>query len=205
MSRFRKVRVLKIDPQNPEKEAIAIAAELLRDGGLVAFATETVYGLGANLLDKNAVDRLYDVKDRPKNIPFTIHVSNLKLLQKMVVNISPIAKKLINRFWPGPLTIIMNDKDGKKTGFRMPSNRVALDLIEKARVPVIVPSANISGEEPPTSADKVLEGLDNKIDMILDCGQTRIGIESTVIDTSVFPCKVLREGAIPRSTIKDAW
>ena len=205
MNMFRKVRVLKVNPDDPENEAINIAAEILRNGGLVVFPTETVYGLGANFANEKAVERVYTVKKRPKDKPLTVHISSIDTLKEMVADIPPIAQKLINKFWPGPLTIILNSKDGRKVGFRMPSNRIALSLIKESGVPVVAPSANISGKRPPSSVEDVLEDLSDNIDMILDGGPTSLGIESTVIDATVFPCRVLREGAIGKSSLKDAW
>ncbi|MBL7069643.1 MAG: threonylcarbamoyl-AMP synthase [Candidatus Omnitrophica bacterium] len=205
MNLFRKTRILKIDSDEPEEEGIDIAADILKNGGLVAAPTETVYGLGANLLNKKAVERVYRVKRRPKERPLTIHLSDMKILNSMAAGISPVAQKLINRFWPGPLTIILYSKDGKKVGFRMPSGKIIRSLIEKSGVPVVMPSANIFGNRPPKSARDVMDDLDNSIDMILDGGSTELGIESTVIDTTVFPYRILREGAISKAQIKDAW
>ncbi len=131
MNLFRRVRILKVNPENPEEEAIAIAAEVLKDGGLVSFPTETVYGLGANLLNKKAINRVYEVKKRPRNKPLTIHIPDLNILKKMVGVIPPIAAMLIDKFWPGPLTIILKHQAEQKTCFRTPSNKEALSLIKK--------------------------------------------------------------------------
>lgn len=205
MSLFRRVRILKINPDEPEKEAIDIASQVLREGGLVAFPTETVYGLGANLLNKKAIERLYKIKNRPEEKPLTVHISNIDILKKMTADIPLIAGKLIDKFWPGPLTIILNSKDNKKIGFRMPSNKIALSLIEASGVPVVAPSANVSGHKAPQDIREVLEDLNDNIDMIIDGGRTELGVESTVVDTTVFPYKVLREGAITKAHLKDAW
>lgn len=205
MSLFKRVRLLKVNPNEPEEQAISIAADILKNGGLVAFPTETVYGLGANLLNKKTIERLYKVKKRPKDKPLTVHISDMKMLKKMVSEVPVIAKMLIDKFWPGPLTVILNSKKGGKIGFRMPSNPVALSLIKESRVPIVAPSANLSGNKPPCNINEVLEDLSDNIDMVLDGGQTTVGIESTVVDTTVFPCKVLREGAITKSSLKDAW
>lgn len=205
MNLFRRVRILKIDPNEPEKEAIDIAADILKGGGLVVFPTETVYGLGANLLDKKAVKRVYKTKKRPSDKPLTIHISKVDTLSEMVGDIPPIARLLIDKFWPGPLTIILNSKDGEKIGFRMPSNKIALSLIEKSGIPVVAPSANLSGNRAPRDIKEVIENLEDKIDMVLDGGPTEVGRESTVVDTTVFPIKILREGAISKSSLKDAW
>jgi len=192
----RRTKVLRVDPDNPEALSIRKAAELLRSGGLVAFPTETVYGIAASLSDDKAIERLYEVKMRDRGKPFTVHIADIGMIEKMGCAVTPEAKRLIDKFWPGPLTVILKSKDGRKTGFRMPSNKVALELIKAARVPVVAPSANISGNKPPTDAESVLEELDGLIELVVDSGPTAIGIESTVVDMTVSPPKVLREGAI---------
>ncbi len=205
MNLFRKVRILKINPKEPEASGINIAAEVLRNGGLVVFPTETVYGLGANLMNKNAIDRVYRVKKRSRRKPLTVHISSMDLLSQMVPDVPRIARFLIDKFWPGPLTLILNSKDGRKVGFRMPFNKIALSLIKASGIPVVAPSANISGARPPRDIKEVLGDLNDHIDMILDGGPTELGIESTVVDATVFPYRVLREGAISKAQIKDAW
>jgi L-threonylcarbamoyladenylate synthase len=167
---------------------------------LVAFPTETVYGIGANFLAGKAISRLYEVKKRPENKPFTIHISSVDTIREMRCGISPLADEFIKNFWPGPLTLILKSETGK-LGFRMPENTVAKALISEAGVPVAAPSANISGEPPPTNARKIIETLDGKIDLILDAGETKFGKESTIVDTTVFPYKILRKGAVPEEEI----
>ncbi len=195
---------MKLNPVKPQSGMIKIAASVLRNGGLVAFPTETVYGLGANLLNKEAVGKIYRIKKRPKNKPLTVHIADIKTVKKMVGKIPSGAKRLAERFWPGPLTLVLKDKRGRKTGFRMPDNRIAFLLIKKAGVPIVAPSANIFGNRPPKSAKEVLRDLDGKIDMVLDGGKTRVGIESTVVDMSGKNFKVLREGAISKAQIQEA-
>ncbi len=199
-----KTDLIKINPLKPQAERIERAASVLKNGGLVAFPTETVYGLGANLLDEKAIDKLYRIKERPRNKPLTVHVADIKTVKKMAGRIPGGAKRLAERFWPGPLTLVLKDKRGRKTGFRMPDNRIAFLLIKKAGVPVAAPSANISGRCPPKSAKEVLMGLGGKIDMVLDGGKTRIGVESTVVDMSGENFKILREGVISKSEIQRA-
>lgn len=199
-----KTKVLKVNPNSPDDEAINFAATLLKNGGLVAFPTETVYGIGGNLWNKKAVERLYEIKKRPLNKPFTIHISSIDMIKNMHCEISPFAIKLINKFWPGPLTLILKSKNSK-LGFRMPRNNIAKDLISKSGVPVVAPSANISGEKPPTQAREILNTLDGKIDLILDSGKTEFGKESTVVDTTNSSYKILRKGAIPESEIDQVW
>lgn len=193
---------MKVDSTQPEAAKIKKAALILRNGGLVAFPTETVYGLGANMLDKDAIKKVYRIKNRPKGKPLTIHIADVKILKKMVGRIPSNAKKLIAKFWPGPLTLVLKDKASKKTGFRMPDNRIAFLLIKEAAVPVVAPSANISGKRPPTDAQEVLKNLSGKIEMVLDGGKTQIGVESTVVDLSGRQYKILREGAISEEEIR---
>lgn len=193
--------VIRVNALRPEPAKINKAASVLKKGGLVAFPTETVYGLGANLLDKRAIKRVYKIKNRPKKKPLTIHIADTAAVKKMVGGIPPMAGRLIDRYWPGPLTIILKDRRGKKIGFRMPDNKVAFLLIKKAGVPVVAPSANISGNKPPTSAKEVLRDLNGKIDIVIDGGKTKIGIESTVVDMTGQRPRVLREGAISKVEI----
>lgn len=194
--RLNKTLVVKIDPLSPDKDVIAYGANIVRSGGIVAFPTETVYGLAVNLLNDKAIEKLYRIKKRSKGKPFTVHIADLKPIKSMGCCITKKASALIKKFWPGPLTIILKSNDGKKVGFRMPANKTALSLIASSGVSVIAPSANISGEKPPTNASQVLKDLDGKIDMVIDAGRTKVGIESTVIDMTMNPPMVLRHGAI---------
>lgn len=196
MHSLKKTLVLTTDPDKPDDRVIGIGAKLLRNGGLVAFPTETVYGIAANLLDKAAIARLHKVKKRPSGKPYTVHIASASQIKDMGCTVTKEAKTLIDRFWPGPLTIILKSKKGKKIGFRMPDNNVALALIKEAAVPVVAPSANISGHSAPKTAKEVLKELAGKIDIVIDAGHTDIGIESAVVDLSVKHPKVLREGAI---------
>lgn len=197
----KKTIVLKIDPRRPDKKIIAIAADALRAGKLVAFPTETVYGLGANILDEKAVARLYAVKERPAGKPFTVLICDVSLIKESGCEITAAVEALIGRYWPGPLTVILQSSDGRKTGFRMPANKAALLLIRQSGVPVAAPSANISGRTPPTRPKEVLEQLGGRIDILLDAGPTDVGVESTVVDMSGTPPKILREGAIKTADI----
>ncbi len=197
-----RTEVIKVDPKKPEKEAIKIAAEIIKKGGLVAFPTETVYGLAADFLNERALKKLCEVKERPGNKPFTVHIADPKVLNKLSCEVSKKARDLMKKFWPGPLTIIFKAKNGAKVGVRMPANKIALDFISACHTPIVAPSANISGKRPPLSALDVLSDLDGKIDLILDGGKTEIGVESTILDISTEPYKILREGAIKKSEIE---
>lgn len=205
-----RTRILKVSPDNPEDKILDIAAEIIKKGGLVAFPTETVYGLGADALNPAAVRKIFEAKHRPADNPLIVHVSNLKQIEK-VAYVNDIAKKIIEEFFPGSVAVIMEKKDVvpyittgglDKVAVRMPDNIVALKLIEKSGV-LAAPSANIAGKPSPTTAEHVLEDLDGKIEAIIDSGETEKGIESTVVDTTVYPVKILRPGPVTVEMLKD--
>ncbi|HID43122.1 MAG TPA: threonylcarbamoyl-AMP synthase [Archaeoglobaceae archaeon] len=195
--------ILKVSPERSEDKVLDIAAEILKRGGLVAFPTETVYGLGADALNPEAVRRIFEVKQRPADNPLIIHVSNFKQIEE-VAWMNEVAKKIIDEFFPGPVAVIMKKKDIvpnittaglDKVAVRMPDNRMALRLIEKSGV-LAAPSANIAGRPSPTNAKHVLEDLEGKIEAVIDSGETEKGLESTVIDTTVYPARILRPGPV---------
>ncbi len=182
-----------------------IAAQIIRKGGLVAFPTETVYGLGANALNPRAVRRIFRAKGRPFDDPLIVHIESERQLYSLTAHVPIEAKLLIDRFWPGPLTLVLRKTKkvprittgGLETvAIRMPSHPVALGLICTAGVPIAAPSANTFGRPSPTSARDVLEDLDGKIDCVIDSGRTRIGIESTVLDLSWKTPMLLRPGKV---------
>ena len=203
--------VNKISPQRPEKDLIKKSAEIIKKGGLVAFPTETVYGLGANALDKNAVKKIFQAKKRPPDNPIIVHIADFKDLTKLAKKIPKEAKILAKKFWPGPLTLILFKKKivpdevtakANTVAIRMPDNKIALALIKASGVPIAAPSANLAGRPSPTTAQAVFEDLGDKIDLILDGGKTKFGIESTVIDLTVKPPLILRPGAISFEKLK---
>ncbi|MCL2396482.1 MAG: L-threonylcarbamoyladenylate synthase [Defluviitaleaceae bacterium] len=185
-------------------DAIEQAARIIKDGGLVAFPTETVYGLGGNALCSAACAKIYAAKGRPSDNPLISHISDAAQLAELVSHVPAKAQKLIDAFWPGPLTIIFPCKNtpGQTIGIRMPQNPVALALITHAGVPIAAPSANISGRPSPTTAAHVLTDLDGKVDMILDGGMCQHGLESTVIDCTVEPPTILRPGSVTKEMIE---
>ncbi len=187
--------MLKVDPQFPEKSVIHEAAGLLRRGGLVAFPTETVYGLGANLDDPQAIQELYQVKERPFGKKVTLHLAEASGVEVYGGVWTPLAKKLADKFWPGPLTLVLKKSDGSTCGFRVPDHPVALALLKEAAVPVVASSANLSGQAPPRTAEEVLRGLADKVDLVLDAGATPVGVESSVVDLSGNHPRILRRGA----------
>ncbi|MCW1296929.1 MAG: L-threonylcarbamoyladenylate synthase [Candidatus Parvarchaeota archaeon] len=197
-------KILKIRNES-DFEKIRIAASVIKKGGLVAFPTETVYGLGANALDVNAVKRIFEVKKRPLDNPIIVHIANKMEIYQLSRDVPSYAKKLIKKFWPGPLTLVLKKAEivPKITcanldtiAIRMPDNKIALTLIKEAGVPIAAPSANLAGKPSPTSAQHVIQDLYGKIDIIIDGGPTRIGIESTVINLTASPPVLLRPGGI---------
>lgn len=196
---------MKIFKANNSKEiesAAAKAARVVRNGGIVAFPTETVYGLGVDAENSEAVSRLFKLKKRDERKPFTRLISSVEMINPGC-NIVRDAKKVMEEFWPGPLTIILKCSD-KKIGFRMPSCEIALKLVEKANVPLAAPSANPGGMPNPVEARTVLNYFRDKIDVLIDGGKTRLGVESTIIDFSKPKKKLLREGALKVEEIENA-
>ncbi len=187
------------------------AAKLLRENEAIAFPTETVYGLGANAMNDEAIAKIFEAKGRPSDNPLIVHIGTKSQLDGIVKEIPPVAEKLMEHFWPGPLTIILPRKEGisekvtaglNTVGVRMPDHPVALALIEEANVPVAAPSANRSGRPSPTLASHVYEDLNEKIAGIVDGGATGVGVESTVIDcTSAVPT-ILRPGGITKEQLE---
>ncbi|MEM3699319.1 MAG: L-threonylcarbamoyladenylate synthase [Candidatus Bathyarchaeia archaeon] len=208
---MKKTLVFKVDPKNPENNAIRLAANIIKKGGLVAFPTETVYGLGADALNAKAVLALFEAKKRPLDNPPIVHVGKIENIYKLVKEIPPKADMLMRRFWPGPLTLIFKRSSvvpsvtvaGLDTiAIRMPRHNVALALLRESNCPIAAPSANLAGKPSPTSAEHVLEDLNGRIDAILDAGLTRIGVESTVLDMTVEPPQILRPGGTPYEDLK---
>lgn len=208
-----KTIVAKADPAHPDAEVIRKAAEILRAGGLVAFPTETVYGLGGNGLDDAACKKIYLAKGRPSDNPLILHISEREELGKIVREVSPAAKKLMDAFWPGPLTLVFPKADivpEKATGgldtvaVRFPSHPVARAIIRAAGLPVAAPSANSSGKPSPTRASHVEFDLAGKIDMIVDGGAAEWGLESTIVDVSGDIPMILRPGAVTKEMLEEA-
>lgn len=189
------------------------AAQFLQEEEVVAFPTETVYGLGGNAKSDKAIEKIFQAKGRPTDNPLIIHIASIDQLHEFVEQIPETAKKLMDKFWPGPLTIIFNKKEGSLSekatarlntvAVRMPDHPVALALIKAANLPIAAPSANQSGRPSPTTADHVWEDLNGKIAAIVDGGQTGIGLESTVIDCTGEVVQILRPGGITKEQLEE--
>ena len=198
----------RLEAANPAH--VTRAARLLREGGTVAFPTETVYGLGANALDSTAVEKIFLAKQRPRWDPLIVHLADLAMLPQVAELTSPTARKLIARFWPGPLTLLLPrtlevpdavTAGRPLVGVRMPNHPVALDLIRQAGVPIAAPSANTFGHTSPTTAQHVLDDLDGRIDAVLDGGATQVGLESTVLGIEEDALLIYRAGGIPLESL----
>jgi L-threonylcarbamoyladenylate synthase len=203
---LKKTILLKVVPYRPDLKKIKIAANIIRKGGLVAFPTETVYGLGADALNSKAVLALFKAKNRPLDNPPIIHVDNFSQIKQLSKIIPIRAKLLMDKFWPGPLTLTFQRSENVPSvstagldtiAIRMPKHNIALALIKIAKCPIAAPSANLSGKPSPTFAKHVFNDLDGRIDAILDGGSTCIGVESTVVNFTSCPPEVLRPGGVP--------
>ncbi|MEN6349694.1 MAG: L-threonylcarbamoyladenylate synthase, partial [Syntrophomonas sp.] len=203
---------MKVDAAKPEAEIIDQAAQFIKNRELVAFPTETVYGLGAGAFSPSAVEKIFLAKGRPAANPLLVHVSNLEQVGEIAREITPPARILMDNFWPGPLSIILPARDnvpeivrgGKDSvGLRMPDHPVALALIEQTG-PLAAPSANLSGRPSPLSAEHVKTDLDGRIAAVLDAGATGLGVESTILDLSGGPFRVLRRGGVAVEELEKA-
>jgi L-threonylcarbamoyladenylate synthase len=192
-------------------EAIDRAAQILRGGGLVALPTETVYGLGANALDKTAVHRIFEAKERPSWDPVIVHIAKTDMLEQVVAEVPKTARRLMQAFWPGPLTLLLPRAEAvpdavtagrRLVGVRMPSHPVALELVRRAGLPIAAPSANRFAHISPTTAAHVLHDLKGRIEAVLDAGPTVHGVESTVLDPSMNPMVIYRPGAVTAEQIR---
>ncbi|TGA99744.1 threonylcarbamoyl-AMP synthase [Sporolactobacillus shoreae] len=205
----------RVDPEAADLEndpQIKAAAKCLSDGEIVAFPTETVYGLGGNAKFNDSVRKIYEAKGRPSDNPLIVHIATMEQVREICTEINPLAKKLMDTFWPGPLTIILPSRgevsDAMTAGLstvsvRMPSHPVARALILASGLPIAAPSANTSGHPSPTQADHVLHDLYGKIAGIVDGGETGVGVESTVIDATTTPMTILRPGGISREQLEE--
>ncbi len=206
MDEGKQTRIIQVDPENPDIEKIRIAADVISMGKLVAFPTETVYGLGADAFNSEAVENIFIAKGRPSDNPLIVHIARREDIKALTSHSPSVADVLISQFWPGPLTLIFPRSpqvpdpvtSGLSTvAIRMPDHIIALALIEEAGTPIAAPSANISGKPSTTTASHVIEDLFGRVDIIVDGGQPFLGVESTVLDITTPVPTLLRPGGIP--------
>ena len=210
--KIMKTIIEKIDKNQKNTDIIREAGRILKEGGLVAFPTETVYGLGADALNEDAAKKIYAAKGRPSDNPLIIHITNMKALDKIVSEVPEKAVKVAEKYWPGPLTMIFNKSDivpyGTTGGLdtvavRMPVDEIAREVIDAGGGYIAAPSANTSGRPSPTTAQHVAEDLTGRVDMIVDGGAVEIGVESTILDVTVEPPMILRPGAITKEMFEE--
>jgi L-threonylcarbamoyladenylate synthase len=206
-----RTQVFTVDAQHPDPAVMQAAGEIIRAGGLVAFPTETVYGLGADATSGQAVARIFAAKARPATDPIIVHIAGIDALGCVAVAAPPLAEELARQFWPGPLTLVLRRADGipanvaaggPTVAVRMPAHPVALALIAAAGVPIAAPSANTFSRPSATTAAHVLEDLDGRIDAVIDAGPAPIGVESTIVDLTSEPPAVLRPGGVPVEALR---
>jgi L-threonylcarbamoyladenylate synthase len=204
-------KLFRINPNNIDTDYINEAATILTDGGIVGIPTETVYGLAANALDKNAVSKIFKAKGRPQDNPLIVHIADTSWIERFAVNVPKSAFVLAEKFWPGPLTIILKKSDLipdivsaglDSVALRIPAHPVALQIIKACGFPLAAPSANLSGSPSPTSADHVFADLNGKIDAIVDGGNCAVGVESTVLTLCTPIPRILRPGGITFEQLK---
>jgi L-threonylcarbamoyladenylate synthase len=205
-------KIIMLNENKPDIGILQEAGEVIRQGGLVVFPTETVYGLGANALDPDAVKKIFEAKGRPQDNPLIVHIAEIGEIKPLVSEIPEMAKKFMEKFWPGPMTIILpkssiipdvTSASLPCVGIRMPSNSIARELIRSSGVPIAAPSANISGRPSPTDVQRCIEDLSGKVDYIIGGEMCDIGLESTVIDCTTEPTCVLRPGGITLEMLKE--
>lgn len=196
-----KTKVIKIDPRKPELDRVLEAARIVHDGGLVIFPTETVYGVGADHANPRALARLREVKRRAQDKPFSVLLAQKELVRNYTSYSDPKLYKVIDRYWPGPLTVIVPAGNGQTVGIRIPDHPVALKFVENAHCTIAAPSANLEGQPPPTTVEEALKDLDGLVDLAIDSGPVDIGTASTIVDfTRPFPT-VVRSGVIGQGDI----
>jgi L-threonylcarbamoyladenylate synthase len=205
------LELIKADENGLSSEELEKISERLHGGAVVAIPTETVYGLAADAMNQEAVKKIFEIKGRPSDNPLIVHISNMRMLNNLVSDFSNDAKKLINAFWPGPLTLVLKKNREvpnivtaglDSVAVRMPSHKVALSIIECAKLPLAAPSANLSGLPSPTMARHCVDDLGDKVDFIVDGGSCKVGLESTIILMTKKPYKILRTGIITKSQIE---
>ena len=196
-------KVVTIDILKPNPDCLKEAANIIKTGGLVIIPTETVYGIAADMLNRKAIDRLYEIKKRPRGAPFSLHIYNKETVADFATDVPIAAYKLMDKFWPGPLTMVLKAKDKGTIGIRLPDSTVAVWIISASGVPVVCPSANISGKPAPVNFQEAIKDLDGLVDFAIDAGSTKLQAESSVVDLTTTPLRILRESAVKKEDIEN--
>jgi len=199
----KETTVIRIDSSSYNEEQLLDPARAIRDGGLVGFPTETVYGIAVREDDPEAIDRLVNVRNSPRDKKRSVHIADEEDFRRFCPTPPPFAARLADRFWPGPLTLVLPHAERGTIGLRMPDHRIALDLIRLSEVDVVAPSANPSGDEPALTAGDVLDYFENQLDYVVDGGRVQHQISSTVVEIGNDSWSILREGAIPEEQIRE--
>ena len=199
---MRVTKIVKVNPANPEEALIREAAGVLRSGGLVVIPTETVYGIAADINNRQALERLYEVKQRPKDKLFSVHIDDKNKAEDYARQIPLAAYKLMHKFWPGPLTLILRSATSGSVGVRLPDNLIARKIIALSGVTVGCPSANLTGQPAPVDFSQAIADLRGLVDFAIDSGRTRLQKESSIVDFTVEPFKIVREAAIDKQSIE---
>lgn len=195
-------KILEVNLLDPNHKNVLEAADTIAKGGLVIIPTETVYGIAVSMLEKEAINRLYKIKNRPKDKQLSLLIDKKEIVENFARNVPVAAYRLMDKFWPGPLTLVLEAKDGGTIALRMPAHAIALSIISAAGVPVLCPSANLSGKPAPRELKEALLDLNGLVDSAVDSGPCLVGQESTVVDLSVKPMRILREAAISTAEIE---
>jgi len=206
------MKIIKINPDGPEREKIKEVIEVLKKGGVIIFPTDTVYGMGAEARDKQAINKVYQIKNRPKDKPLILFIEKKEKILNLVQKIPFSAQKLINDFWPGPLTLIFKaaistpsnviSKEGK-VGIRLPAHKIPCAIIKESQILLATTSANISGQPSSLKVEEINENLKKRMDLIIDGGETLLGEESTVVDVTFSPPLLIREGWLSKEKIRE--
>ncbi|MEW6170701.1 MAG: L-threonylcarbamoyladenylate synthase [Candidatus Omnitrophota bacterium] len=194
-------KILKLDPTNFNQDLLKEPADILANGGLVIIPTETVYGIAANKLNLKTLDKLYEIKKRPENKHFSLHIADKFEVESFAIDIPVSAYKLMDKFWPGPLTLVLKSKEKNTIGIRLPDDKIAQALIQMSSVPIVCPSANISGKPAPKNFIDAIEDFKDSVDFAIDAGPTKLQLESSVVDLTINPPNILREGVIKKEDI----
>jgi tRNA threonylcarbamoyl adenosine modification protein (Sua5/YciO/YrdC/YwlC family) len=194
-------RIITMQGDEPDRAAIKEASDIIHAGGLVIIPTETVYGICASMLNRKAVERLYEIKERPRDKPFSLHIGEKDKVHEYTRMLPVAAYKLMDAFWPGPLTLLLRAKSEGTVGMRFPDHVAARAVITLSGVPCVAPSANLSGKPAPVTCSQALADLDGLVDLALDCGPAKYARESTIVDLTGEPLRIVREGALPAQEI----